>query len=393
MTNRTPDPTAISMALELLTSNGMEAVGEAVQILINEAMQLERSDFLAAGPHERNAGRRGYANGFRDKRLKSKLGELDFKVPRVRGLQDGDEGFYPSALERGVRSEKALKLAIAEMYVQGVSTRKVAAITKELCGLDITSSQVSRAAKLLDEEIDAWRIRPIGEHRYLILDARYEKVRHGGSVVDCAVLMAVGVGVDGKRRVLGVSAALSEAEVHWREFLEDLSRRGLHGVQAITSDAHTGLRAALRSVFPSVPWQRCQFHLQQNAQAYVPQIGMRKEVAGDIRSVFAAPNRSEADRLLGKLVEKYRTKAPRLATWAEENVPEGLTAFALPAAHQRRLRTSNSLERLSREVKRRTRVATLFPNTESLLRLAASVVMEISEDWETGRIYLSMDTE
>ena len=175
--------------------------------------------------------------------------------------------------------------------------------------------------------------------------------------------------------------------------MEDLCQRGLHGVEAITSDAHSGLRAALRSVFPSVPWQRCQFHLQQNAQAYVPHIGLRKEVAADIRSVFNAPNKTEAGRLLQMAVDKYSTKAPKLSAWMEANVPEGLTVFALPKAHHRRLRTSNSLERLSKEVKRRTRVACLFPNTESLLRLAASVVMEISEDWETGRIYLSMDTE
>ncbi len=392
MTNHSADSTVISMALELLTEHGMERIGDAFQIVLNEAMRLERSAFLQAGPHERTDVRRGYANGFRAKHLKTRLGQLHLQVPRVRDVAEGEDGFYPNSLERGVRCEKALKLAVAEMYVQGVSTRKVAAITKELCGLDITSSQVSRAAKLLDEEINAWRTRPLGKHRYILLDARYEKVRHGGSVVDCAVLMAVGINEDNKRTVLGVSAALSEAEVHWREFMEDLCQRGLHGVEAITSDAHSGLKAALRSVFPSVPWQRCQFHLQQNAQAYVPHIGLRKEVAGDIRSVFNAPNRNEADRLLQMAVDKYASKAPKLSSWMEANVSEGLTVFALPKAHQRRLRTSNCLERLSKEVKRRTRVACLFPNTESLLRLAASVVMEISEDWETGRIYLNMDT-
>jgi transposase-like protein len=308
-------------------------------------------------------------------------------------LPEGDEPFYPSALERGERSEKALKLAIAEMYVQGVSTRKVAAITKELCGLDVTSSQVSRAAELLDEEINAWRNRPLGKIRYLLLDARYEKVRHGGSVVDCAVLLAVGICEEGGRAVLGVSVALSEAEVHWREFLEELCQRGLHGVQAITSDAHSGIRAALRAVFPSVPWQRCQFHLQQNAQSYVPQIGYRKEVASDLRAVFNAPSHDEAMRLMNMVVVKWAEKAPKLSAWIEKNVPEGLTVFALPAAHRRRMRTSNSLERLSREIKCRTRVASLFPNTASVLRLASAIVMEISEDWETGRTDLNMDTE
>ena len=314
---------------------------------------------------------------------------------RARDLADGDEPFYPSALERGERSEKALKLATAEMYVQGDSTRKVDAITKKLCGLDVTSSQVSRAAKLLDEEIDVWRNRPLGKIRYLLLDARYEKVRHGGSVVDCAVLLAIGIGEDGGRAVLGVSVALSEAEVYWREFLEELCRGRLHGVQAITSDAHSRIRAALRAVFPSVPWQRCQFHLQQNAQAYVPQIGYRKEVASDLRAVFNASSHDEAMRLMNMAVDKWAKEAPKLSAWIEKNVPEGLTVFALPAAHRRRMRTSYPLERLNREIKRRTRVASRFPNTASVLRLASAsaVAMEISEDWETGRTYLNMDTK
>jgi putative transposase len=307
-------------------------------------MHIERSNFLQAGPHERTSERRGYANRFRSKQLKSKLGELSLQVPWVRDLADGDKPFYPSALERAERSEKALKLAVAEMYVQGNFTRKVAAITKELCGLDVTSSQVSRASKLLDEEINAWRNRPLGKIRYLLLDARYEKVRHGGSVVDCAVLLAVGICEDGGRAVLGVSVALSEVEVHWRAFLEEHCQGGLHGVQAITSDAHSGIRAALRAVLPSVPWQRCQFHLQQNAQAYVPQIGYRKEVASDLRAVFNPPSHDEAMRLMNMAVDECAKKAPKPSTWIEKNVPEGLTVFALPAAHRGRMRTSNSLE-------------------------------------------------
>jgi len=382
------------MALELLTEHGFDGIAPAFEILLNEAMQIERSAFLRAAPHERSEDRRGYANGFRPKTMKSRLGELQLSIPRVRGLADDDDkGFYPKALERGERSERALKLTVAQMYVEGVSTRKVTAITQELCGLEITSSQVSRAAKLLDEEIAAWRNRALGECRYLVLDARYEKVRHGGSVIDCAVLLAVGVGVDGKRTILGVSAALSEAEVHWRSFLEDLRKRGLFGMHMITSDDHSGLRAALRAVFPNVPWQRCQFHLQQNAQGYVPQVAMRKSVAQDIRDVFNSPNREEADRLLALACDKYSESAPELAHWMESNIHEGLTVFQLPAAHRRRLRTSNVLERLNREIKRRTRVACLFPNDASLLRLVSAVAIEIAEDWETGRIYLSMDTE
>jgi len=285
-----------------------------------------------------------------------------------------------------------LKLAIAEMYVQGVSTRKVTEITSELCGLDVSSSQVSRAAQLLDEELQAWRSRPLGKLSYLIVDARYEKVRHGGAVIDCAVLVAVGVLPNGKRTVLGVSVSLSEAEVHWREFLQSLVERGLHGVELITSDAHEGLKAARKGVFPGVPWQRCQFHLQQNASQYVPKIDLRSEVADDLRGVFNAPDAIEAERLLKLTVEKYRSKAPKLADWMERSVPEGLTVFTRPAAHRRRLRTSNILERLNKEIRRRTRVATLFPNEDSLLRLVSAVLAEVDEEWQTGKCYLNMET-
>ena len=202
----------------------------------------------------------------------------DFAVPH-----NGAGGFYPQSLEKGLRSERALKLAIAEMYVTGVSTRKVAQITQELCGFEVTSTQVSRAAQSLDEELEAWRIRPVGDVPYLVLDARYEKVRHGGAVVDVALLVAVGVQANGKRSILGVSVSLSEAEVHWRTFLSSLVDRGLHGMKLIVSDDHAGLGQARQALVPSVPWQRCQCHLQRNAQAYVPKVAMRAEVAQAIQ--------------------------------------------------------------------------------------------------------------
>jgi transposase-like protein len=311
----------------------------------------------------------------------------------VRGLPADVVGFYPQSLEKGLRSERALKLAIAEMYVTGVSTRKVAQITQELCGFEVSSSQVSRATQLLDVELDAWRSRPLGEIPYLILDARYEKVRHGGVVIDMALLLAIGVQADGTRTVLGVSVSLSEAEVHWRAFLSSLLARGMKGVRYIVSDDHTGLRAARQATLPSVPWQRCQGHLQQNAQAYVPKVAMRAEVAQAIREVFNAPSRPEAERLLQLLVERYQPIAPAFAQWAEENLPEGLTVFTLPGAHRTRLRTTNGLERLNREIKRRTRVVTVFPNEAALLRLASALLVEISEEWETGKVYLNLESE
>jgi putative transposase len=284
-------------------------------------------------------------------------------------------------------------LAIAEMYVQGVSTRKVAAITRELCGVDVSSSSVSRAAQQLDAELETWRTRPLEGVRFLLLDARYEKVRHAGSVIDCAVLIASGVRHDGKRMILGVSVSLSEAEVHWRNFLESLQERGLHGIEMIISDDHAGLGAARVARFAGVPWQRCQFHLQQNASAYLPRKDMKAPAARALRSVFEAPDRQAADRRLAEVVASYRDTAPKLAEWAESNIPQGLTIFSLAPEYRRRLRTTNGLERLNREIKRRTRVATLFPNEASLLRLVTAILAEASDEWETERTYINGESD
>jgi putative transposase len=383
----TPDCTLPTELLDHIADGGLAALPDAIRLLINAAMLLERQKFLGADPYQRTPERQAHANGFKDKTLQTRMGALTVAVPQVR-----EGGFYPQSLEKGVRSERALKLALAEMYVQGVSTRSVAAITKELCGFEVSSAQVSRAAAELDGVLSAWRSRPLGHYRYIYLDARYEKVRQDGQVRDAAVLIASGVDAAGKRAVLGVSVALSEQEVHWRTFLQRLVERGVRGVELIISDAHAGLQAARRAVFGGVPWQRCQFHLQQNAQAYVPKQEMKKEVAAAIRAIFTAPSLHEAKRLLAETVERYRGVAPKLARWMEENVAEGLMVFAFPAGHWRRLRTTNGLERLNQEIRRRTRVARLFPNEASCLRLVTAVVMEISEDWETGKIYLTFDS-
>lgn len=380
--------------LDILIENGLEGMAEAMATMLNEAMKIERSSALRAEPGERCEERIGYANGFKPKRLQSRVGALELKIPQVRPLPGGEPvEFYPRALERGLRSERALKLAIAEMYLKGVSTRKVVEVTRELCGLEVTSTQVSRATAALDEQLETWRQRPLGQTPYLVLDARYEKVRHGGAVVDCAVLLAVGVRADGKRTVLGASVSLSEAEIHWRTFLEALQARGLYGVRCITSDDHAGLRAALAARFPGTPWQRCQFHLQQNAQAYVPRQELKKTVAAEIRAVFNATDRRDAEERLARAVERFRKSAPRLAAWMEGALPEGLTVFDLPEAHRRRLRTTNVVERLNREIRRRTRIATLFPNEAALLRLVTALLAEVSDEWETGRIYLRMESE
>lgn len=370
---------------ELLNEHGFEGMKEAMTLLINEAMRIERQAHLGAAPFERTESRQGYANGYKSKSVMTRLGKLDLQVPQTRGTE-----FYPNALEKGIRSERALKLAIAEMYVQGVSTRKMAKVTEELIGTEVSSMQVSRAAAELDQVLSAWRERALCETPYLILDARYEKVRHGGHVIDCAVLVAVGISPSGHRSVLGCSVSLSEAEAHWREFIGKLVSRGLNGVRMIVSDDHAGLKAARRAVFPSVPWQRCQFHIQQNAQAYVPQQAMKSQVASEIRSIFQSSDQAAANVLLKQFVTRYADSAPKLSQWAEANLPEGLGVMVLPQSHRRLLRTTNMLERQNKEIKRRTRVATLFPNTDSCLRLVSAVLMEVSEGWETGRKYLTL---
>lgn len=379
----------LEAAFAALLNHGLDGAGEALRILVNEASKIERTQYLNARPHERTADRTDYANGFKPKTVMTRVGELTFDVPQVR-----DAGFYPSALEKGTRTEQAINIALAEMYVQGVSTRKVCDILVKLVGpeVSISSTQVSRAAQKLDAGLAAWRERPLDEEiPYLLLDARYERVREAGQLVDCAVLIAVGITRSGHRRVLGVSVALSEAEVHWRAFLDSLIRRGMKGVKLIVSDDHAGLKAARRATLPSVPWQRCQFHLQQNAHAYVPRLDQRKPVAQRIRAIFNAPDRTEAERLLKLAMETWRTEAPKLAQWAEENLPEGFTVFDQAPAHRTRLRTTNGLERINREIKRRTRVASIFPNSDSCLRLVSALLSEFDEEWMTGKIYLNLN--
>lgn len=382
---RQSDCTLSPDLVQLIADQGLDVLPELIRIVLNHAMQAERSQYLNAELHERTAERRGYANGYKPKTVTTRIGKVTFDVPQVR-----DSSFYPQALEKGLRSERALTLALAEMYVQGVSTRKVAAITEQLCGVELTSTQVSRAAAQLDAALEQWRTRSLDVCRYLLLDARYEKVRIDGQVRDAAVLIAMGIRADGKRAILGVSVAVGEHEVHWRQFLQGLVQRGLSGVQLIVSDAHDGLQAARRAVFGGVPWQRCQFHLQQNAQAYVPRQDLKAEVAADIRAIFTAPNRTDADSLLARTVQKYAKTASKLATWLETAIPEGLTIFNLPAVHRTRLRTVNALERLNQEIRRRTRVVGVFPNEASCLRLVTALAMETSDEWEAGKVYLTL---
>lgn len=375
--------------LKEISEQGIDFIPELIRILINAAMRAERQNYLGAEHYQHSPERQGHANGYKPKTLTTRLGDITFDIPQVR-----EGGFYPHALEKGLRSERALNLALAEMYVQGVSTRKVSAIVEQLCGSSVSSTLVSQAAAQLDELLEAWRNRRLGEIVYLYLDARYEKVRQDGQIRDAAILLAVGVDPQGCRRILGVSISLSEAEIHWRTFLQSLVSRGLSGVRLIISDDHAGLQAARLAVFGGVPWQRCQFHLQQNASAYIPRQSMKTEVAAEIRKIFNAPDRTTAEAYLAQTVQKYAKTASKLAEWLEKNIPEGLTVFAFPIAHQRKLRTTNMVERLNREIHRRTSVASIFPSEKSCLRLISALLIERDEEWQVfGRVYLTFQIE
>jgi putative transposase len=371
--------TMFSALLERLIAEGPQAMTQVMTTLMNVAMRLEREQFLGAGHYERDADRRGFANGYKPKKVDTLAGTLRLDVPKTANTP---EPFYPQSLERGRRSCRAVMLAAAEMYVKGVSTRHVEKVLAEFGIEGLSSTQVSRATALLDADLKAWRQRPLGCFRYIFLDARYEKTREHGVADDCAVLTAIGVDELGRRRVLGVSIKVSEAEVHWRAFLESLVARGLQGVDFITSDDHAGLKAARRAVLPGARWQRCQFHLAQNAIHHAPNLSVRKIIGRELREVWNAATLEAADGALKALVMRYRKDAPKLADWLESAVPEGLAVFKLPDAHRRRMRTSNPIERsIQQELKRRTQKIRVFPNEASLERLATAILVEIDEQW------------
>ena len=321
----------VATVMERLIEEGPESMAQTFAALFDMAMRLERERFLGAGLYERTEQRCGYANGYKPKKVDTLAGTVSVSVPKTAG---SEAPFYPQSLERGRRSSRAVMLAIAEMYVKGVSTRDAAKVMAEFGLESLSSSQVSRAAALLDEELAAWRERPLGEILYLFLDARYEKLREGGVVRDAAVLSAVGIGADGCRRVLGVSCEPSEAEVHWRGFLDSLVARGMRGIRFVVSDDHAGLRAARQAVLSGALWQRCQFHLARNAIHHAPNAAARKRIGSELRRVWNAVTIDDAQAELDRLVAAYRDDAPRLADWLEHNVPEGLAVMTLPIHHR-----------------------------------------------------------
>ena len=372
--------------LKALIERGPDFMMELFRMAMNEAMKLERENFLNAGAYERTEGRQGYANGFKPKNYNMRNGTVTLSIPQTRNCD-----FYPQALQKGIRSERALVIAMAEMYVQGVSTRKVKNILEKMCGLEVSSSQVSDAAKTLDEEIKCFKERPLGQYSVLYVDAEYQRVRINGSVVDAAVLQAIGINSDGKREVIGVSVSTSEAEVHWRTFFTSLTNRGLHGVKLIVSDDHAGMKAARKSVFPAVPWQRCYFHLCQNAQAFARKLEERKEIANTMRNIFSYRTKQEALMALRGAVDYWSEKKNHraFAEWLENNAEESMTYFDFCEGWWRRIRTSNCIERLNKEIKRRTKVVGVFPNEAACERLIGSLLMEQHEEWMEEKAYLT----
>ena len=374
--------TTIEAILEQLIATGATDLGRVFGQLFELALQIEREQFLKANHYERTPERQGYANGYKPKRIDTPAGTVTLQVPKTAG--HASDPFYPQSLERGQRSSRAVMLAVAEMYIKGVATRQAEAVMSKFGIESLTSTQVSRATKLLDDELAAWRNRPLGQMKYLIIDARYEKARYDGVVRDVAVLSAIGIGADERRHVLGLSVKLSEAEVHWRAFLESLQARGMCGTTFIVSDNHAGLKAARRAVLGAATWQRCQFHLAQNAVNHAPNRDTRERIGKQLRAVWNASSLQTAQAELDTLVASYREKHPNFAVWLENNIPEGLAVFSLPEAHRKRMRTSNGIERpIQQELKRRTSKVRVFPNVDSLERLSTAVLVEIDEKWET----------
>jgi putative transposase len=342
---------------------------------------------LGAERYERGEGRSGYRNGTKPRTLTTRVGALELRVP-----QDRDGTFSTELFARYQRSEQALVTTLLEMYVQGVSTRKVAAITEELCGTAFSKSQVSALTSRLDADLAAWRARPLGEtsYPYLSVDARYEHVRIDGRIVSQGVLIVAGVRGDGRREVLAIDAADTESEATYQALFRSLKERGLRGVELVTSDDHAGLRAAIGRHFQGASWQRCPVHLTRNLLGAVGQ-RHRRALADDLRAIFAASTPEQARAAAHAAADRCRPTHPALATRLEEDLDDALTCLAFPAAHRVRIRTTNGLERLNQELKRRTRVVRIFPNRASLLRLTTALAMEQSEEWVSGRRYLDME--
>jgi putative transposase len=357
-----------------------------IEGMVQAALEAEMSETLAAEKSERTGLRVGYRSGYYRRALITRVGTLELRVP-----QDRQGRFSTELFERYQRTEKALVATLAEMYVQGVSTRKVKSVTEELCGHSFSASAISAVVKKLDGELTAFAERPLTEaYPYLVLDARYERVREGGVIRSQAVMIAVAVDWEGRRQVLGVALANRESRSSWGDFLLALRARGLHGVEFVVSDDHPGLKKAVQEILPEAAWQRCYVHFLRNALDYVPR-KVDDDCLQELRWIYDRRELAEVRRDLAQWLAKWQGKYAKLCAWVEDNIEETLTYYRLPLAHHKHIKSTNMLERLNQEIKRRTLVVRIFPNADSCLRLVRALAVETHENWLEATRYLNME--
>ena len=381
----TRNHTAKFLKPEALIAHDRDFMKSLLKEALQEVLEAEMTEFLGAGPAERTEARNGYRAGYYNRGLVTRVGKLELRIPRDRNGE-----FSTALFERYARSEKALVAALAEMYVQGVSTRKVKAITEELCGHGFSASAISAINKGLDESLSEFANRHLDEsYPYLVLDARYEKIREGGVIRSQAVLIAIGINWEGQRQILAVELANRESQSSWRDFLLRLKERGLSGVEFVVTDDHPGLRKAIDEVLTEAAWQRCYVHFLRNALDYLPRKA-DDDCLQELRWIYDRRDIGEAQRDLAAWIGKWSGKYPKLVDWVESNIGETLTFYRLPRAHHKHLKSTNMLERLNEEIKRRTRVVRIFPNSESCLRLVRALTVETHESWLEDSRYLNM---
>ena len=369
-----------------LLSEEKEFFQSAIQEVVQEVLEAEMEESIGARKSERTSERTGYRSGYYTRGLTTRVGKLELRVP-----QDRAGRFSTEVFESYQRSEKALVSSLAEMYVHGVSTRKVKAITEELCGHSFSASSISRINRSLDEELNKFATRPLDEeYPYLILDARYEKVREDGVIRSQAVMIAIGINWDGRRSILAVELAGRESATSWRDFLIRLKQRGLSGVSFVVSDHHAGLKKAIEELLPEAIWQRCYVHFLRNALDYLPRKA-DDDCMQELRWIYDRRDLEEARRDLQAWLQKWQQKYPKLCDWVEENIEQTLSFYKLPLRHHKHLKSTNMLERLNEEIKRRTLVVRIFPDANSCLRLIRALAVETHENWIEATRYLNMD--
>jgi putative transposase len=363
-----------------------DGLQELLREVLQEVLEQEMTDVLGAEKGERSPRRLGYRSGYYSRSLITRVGKLELRIP-----QDREGHFSTQIFERYQRSEKALVSALAEMYIQGVSTRKVKAITEELCGHAFSASAISAVNKNLDESLERFAKRPLEEaYPYLVLDARYEKVRQDGVIRSQAVQIAIGINEEGRRQILAVELANRESQTSWKDMLLELKSRGLRGVEFVVSDDHPGLKRAIAEVIPEAAWQRCYVHFLRNARDHLPRKA-QDDCPQELRWLYDRRDLAEARKDLAQWLERWGQKYPKLCDWVEENIGETLTFYQLPLQHHKHLKSTNMLERFNEEIKRRTRVVRIFPNEASCLRLIRALAAETHEDWLEANRYLNME--